>query len=457
MGEKSGRMNILLVGQYFAPVQAIASVRWTKIAKYLKRAHDVQITVLTNYKQYDAQNNPYLLEVDRIDELLKKDETAFDQYIEAPLGRWARGYYSVRKALKRLLHAGEPGPGQADTLSVTCFPKVSWKQKAKLWFFDQREYCWAHDVFSFAKKNLKFEKYDVVISSFGPAWPHLVAEKIKKANPGIIWLADFRDPYATSFDDSCTQWRHKRFMMKHCIATDKILRVSDIISTDTPPQIPVYMISNGYDPEETLSPLSPKHFDLVFTGFLYGGRRDIGIACEVLKQLCSEGKMQNEDVSVIYAGLEDAVAKELAKRHHAKEFLHTTGLLPRIKAQELQQTAAVLLQANWNTEIEKCFWSGKMYEYMAVKKPIVYLVSGNVPFSEASKYIHLLDGCCYEQCRHKETYPVMKKYILEKYKEWKETGNVTVHQDQKYVEQYSYSNIAEQVWGLIQKEKRESQ
>ena len=44
----------------------------------------------------------------------------------------------------------------------------------------------------------------------------------------------------------------------------------------------------------------------------------------------------------------------------------------------------------------------------------------------------------------------MKTYILEKYQEWKATGNVSVQQDKEYIEQYSYPHIAEQVWQLIQ-------
>ena len=43
----------------------------------------------------------------------------------------------------------------------------------------------------------------------------------------------------------------------------------------------------------------------------------------------------------------------------------------------------------------------------------------------------------------------MKQYILDKYEEWKRTGNVSVQRDEEYVQQYSYANIAESVWKLI--------
>lgn len=89
------------------------------------------------------------------------------------------------------------------------------------------------------------------------------------------------------------------------------------------------------------------------------------------------------------------------------------------------------------------------HEYMMSQKPIVYVVNGNIPHSFPSKYMERLGGVCYEASRHEETYPDLKAYILSKYREWEETGNVTVVQDREYIEKYSYKVIAEQVWEIL--------
>lgn len=443
-------MNILLIGEYVAPVQAVASIRWTKIAKYLKREHDVTITVLTNQKNWKHDKKSVLHNSPKIDELLLRDMDAFSHYYEVPCSELTMLYLTLRKWVR-----GKAESRIGMTISQAKAPDTflkTLKSTIRHLIYDERDRLHARDIWAFYKVNIQ-QNPDVIISSYGPAWGHLVGEKIKQSDSTIIWFADFRDPYVSEFTDRLTRWRHKRFMMKHCAAADKVLRVSDTCSTDTPPQVPVYMIPNGYDPEELLPPLHPPHFDLVFTGSLYGERSDIGVVCEVLKHLCAAGKMLAEDTSVVYAGQDDAVARDLAKKHHAEEFLQTTGLLPRSKAKELQQTAAILLQAAWNKKSEKCLWTGKMYEYMAAQKPIIYLVFGDNPCSEPSKQIHHLGGYCYEQCRHEETYQGMKDYILEKYQEWKVTGNVTVRQDQEYINQYSYVRISNQIWRLIQNEK----
>ena len=143
----------------------------------------------------------------------------------------------------------------------------------------------------------------------------------------------------------------------------------------------------------------------------------------------------------------------MAKKQGAEAFLEDKGVLARQQAFALQQSAAVLLQTGWNEARAQCMWTGKTYEYMMTGKPIAYVVTGDMPHSLPAQNIHRLGGVCYEQCRHEETYPALKGYILEKYQEWKRTGEVTIRRDEAYVAGYSYQRIAEQVWRLME-EKR---
>lgn len=38
-----------------APAQIVSAIQWTEITKYLKKQHDVHITVLTNEKDYSER------------------------------------------------------------------------------------------------------------------------------------------------------------------------------------------------------------------------------------------------------------------------------------------------------------------------------------------------------------------------------------------------------------------
>ena len=426
-------MKILIISEYIAPIQAVASIRWSKISKYLKKDFpDVLIDVLTNFKDNTVKR----------DTLLEKETKHFGNYWEISPSILFKVYLKI----KEVYHKNQ---GKRDGQIGSDGLVVSKKKR-----FLTAVVHDIKDVISFFQINGGLKKlhfsYDVIISTYGPMLTHLVAEKIKKRSPQAIWIADFRDPYAKDVEPSLIYKFHKTVTMKHCNAADYIIRVTDDLETFTPPQISRYMIPNGYDPEEKLDPLPPPKFSIVFTGVLYGDRRDIGIVCKAISELRDEGKINEKDIEVSYAGPDGELAKGLAEIYQAERWLHDYGVVPRQDALKMQQTAAILLQMNWNTEKEKCFWSGKMYEYMMAEKPIIYVVTGDAPYSEPSKYIDRLGGYCYEQCRHEETYQGMKDYILEKYQEWKATGNVTVQQDKEYVEQFAYPHIAEQVWQLIQ-------
>ena len=79
MEKSETSVTLLIISEYIAPVQAIASIRWTKIAKYLKRDNEeISITVLSNEKNYDNPEN--LLPLCRKDSLLEQDSSIFTIY-----------------------------------------------------------------------------------------------------------------------------------------------------------------------------------------------------------------------------------------------------------------------------------------------------------------------------------------------------------------------------------------
>lgn len=436
-------MKILIISEYIAPFQSIASIRWTKIAKYIKKFHPkTYISVVTNQKEYVLASESGKPE--RRDELLEKDLIYFDKYIEVPNSKLIKIYNKVKsrtyKKVRKIFHM------------QTMRTEYSGVALGKMLLLEL-----VHDfkdwLFFFQEKRIALKEavnYDVVISTYSPVWTHLIGERVKKAYPQLIWIADFRDPYAQEGE---TQWsynRHRRFTMEHLKKADMITCVNNLLLTYTPVNVPIYTIPNGFDLEEKSEKKVPQKFSVVFTGTLCGKYSDIGIICKALLDLCSEGKIIEKDIEVSYAGSYGEIAKALAAEYQAERILCDYGVISRQESLKMQQTAAILLLAAENTKRDRCFWTGKAYEYMMAEKPIIYVVTGNIPHSEPSKYIDRLGGYCYEQCRHEETYQGMKDYILEKYQEWKATGNVTVQQDKDYVEQFAYPHIAEQVWKLIQ-------
>ena len=436
-------MKILLVCEWIAPVQAIGAVRWTKISKYLKKCHgeEIIIDVLTNKKNYDDPNvsNPYTK-----DTLLEKEMRYFNHYFAVPAdSRIIRLKDWYKRAALGNKDFIRPEEKQNHSFNKICF--ISTIKKI------YQMYCsWTVSETLVRAMKSKAGKYDVIISSYGPIWPFMVCSKLKSKDPKIKWICDFRDicgRHTSIFLDYGT-W-HINYVQKHSALADAVLHVDDFINTRTDLRVKDYTVTNGYDPEEAAAPEKPTMFDLIYTGTISGNLQSVEAVYSAINDLISERKIDQDKIRVLYAGRNGQLAQMMAEAYGGEGYFTNLDEIPRYKVLELQRKAAILIQAAFNVEGDHCAWTGKMYEYMMSQKPIVYVVNGSIPHSFPSKYMERLGGVCYEASRHEETYPILKEYIYSKYREWEETGNVTVVQDKDYIEKYSYEKIAEQVWEII--------
>ena len=233
---------------------------------------------------------------------------------------------------------------------------------------------------------------------------------------------------------------------------DLIIKIQGDLITDACPKIPEEIITNGYDPEEMLPPQKPTKFSLVFTGSLgHAVNTDFSVIFEAINDIIIQYKLVRSDFCVIYAGVAGDTAEQFAKKGNGEDLFINKHFLPRSEAILLQRSSAILLQSGITTKRLRSFWTGKMYEYMTAKKPIVYIMNGRVHDNLPSKHIDKLGGYCYEACNHEQSYVGLKKYIYTKYLEWKQTGNVSVHQDIEYINSFSYENIAKKLWNIIER------
>ena len=423
-------------------MQGISAIRWTKIAKYLVKNHsdDVSIDVLTTKKDFDSPERAIKFQRDV---MLQRDMRYFDHYYDVSVDKWFRFAYLYKR---KVIGAGQHFYSADDAFRHDF--KAKMKIQVRYLYNRYSNYAIAAEVWKFIKDKL--DSYDCVISSYLPMWPLMLCSKMKRAQKNLKWIADFRDTCGRLNVDMTdyAPW-HSQYVEKRVAQEDAVFAVNDFIDTHTNPRVPRYTITNGYDPEETAAPEKPDSFDFVYTGSLYGKQQDFGVLYRALNELLEEGKIQAGDVRVVYAGSHGGQAQIIAERNNGAQFFVNLNSVPRQRARELQRKAAILLQSAFNIEGDYCAWTGKMYEYMAAKKPIVCIVNGDIPHSMPSEHMGQLGGVCYEACRHEETYGVLKEYILQKYEEWKQTGDVTVSQDESYVEQYSYSAIAERVWTIL--------
>ncbi|MCP5522048.1 MAG: hypothetical protein H7A46_10930 [Verrucomicrobiales bacterium] len=129
---------------------------------------------------------------------------------------------------------------------------------------------------------------DVIISTFGPWYMHVLGWFAKRANPGAFWCADYRDLWhARDFFMQGRPWR-QAFMrrLEQFIVRPANLAVSvspPLVASlaQTHPHIPGVTIYNGFPLSEHMPRRPPEvmrqravagvPFDIVYTGTIYEG------------------------------------------------------------------------------------------------------------------------------------------------------------------------------------------
>ena len=171
-----------------------------------------------------------------------------------------------------------------------------------------------------------------------------------------------------------------------------------------------------------------------------------------MHELADEKKINLQFVSFEYAGRDFGIVEENARRYDVVDILINHGILPREKALELQYEADILTLVTWNNEEEGDAPTGKFIEYFMMKKPIFSIVIGDRKNSIVKQITDRANiGYSYEESSGYDGYLEAKQWVLEKYLEFLENGQVDFNSDEMFVDKFSSANMAKRFKRLIDK------
>lgn len=172
-------MKILLITEYFSPISAVAAIRATKLAKYLsRRGH--QVTVLC--REWD-EHVPADLN-------LQRDEKEVYKVLHV---RNSPFFTAIADLAVSCADQAVPGSGTPpQTAEQTQAPGLLSRVivQCSRWMEMQKSLNYACQA-KVLKRNCT-EKFDVVISTYGPFSSHILGLYAKKKHGGC-WIADYRD------------------------------------------------------------------------------------------------------------------------------------------------------------------------------------------------------------------------------------------------------------------------
>jgi len=262
--------------------------------------------------------------------------------------------------------------------------KMGFKQRLSVWirgnFFipDARKY-WIKPSIKFLKQYLAENPVDAVISSGPPHSMHLIGLGVKKAT-GLPWVADFRDPW-TNIDFYDQLQLSRRADKKHRRLEREVLQTADEVATvswhwaDDFKELGapgIHVVTNGFDTAdfEFEGAPDPEEFSIAHIGSLNKDRNP-PVLWQALAELAEELPGFRERLVIRLIGNTDISVKSELEKLNLMDRADFQGYMPHKEVLKAQKGSTVLLLLLNDTPNVLGVVPGKLFEYMASRRPIL--------------------------------------------------------------------------------------
>ncbi len=370
------KKSILLITCFFYPQNRVPVLRVGQWAKYWAlQGH--QVTVLTTRKY--SFMGPFGLEPD-----LPENVTVVEvPCLPAWLGkRWSRQAASNREKTRPARNTQESGSRLANLKN-----KVRGLRNHIGSMLDIHD-LWVKPAYRAGLRLIAANHYDLIVSSYSPPAVHVVASKLKKRHPELLWFADFRDLWVNNHITSARgifkRLEHAKERRTLNGLADAIITVSQPLAADLQsryPALPVWVIENGFDPDEfpawlqTVSAWPPpaKEIAICYAGTIYPNRRDPTPLFIAVNDLIDAGSIDPGRVSIAFYGQNEIELRQIIQRSNANRhgIIQIKGFVDRQASLEAQRNSSLLLLLESGEPSAKGMLTGKVFEYLVSGIPIL--------------------------------------------------------------------------------------
>ncbi|SDL86025.1 glycosyltransferase family 4 protein [Kriegella aquimaris] len=352
--------KVLIITYYWPPAGGPGVQRWLKFVKYLPEFDVEPIVYIPENPHYPIQDTSLMAEIPQGVPIYKYK--IFEPYRLA-------GLLSSKKT-KRI----------SSGIIKTKDPSVL--EKAMLWirgnFFipDARKF-WVGPSVKFLSELIVKEQIETIITTGPPHSVHLIGQQLKEKH-NVKWVTDFRDPW-TSIGyhkklrlSAVSQKKHKKLERSVLNAADQLIVTSETTKKEFE-QItnkPIAVITNGYDTGFKGKVDIDKSFTIAHVGSLLTGRNPENL-WRALSQLASENAVFRNELQLDFLGVVSQDVMESLNRYELMPYVKLKGYVSHAQAVRRQQGAQVLLLVEIDSEETAGIIPGKIFEYMAAKRPIL--------------------------------------------------------------------------------------
>ncbi len=356
--------RVLIITYYWPPSAGSGVQRWLKFAKYLPEFGWEPVIFTPENPDFDLRDKSLEKEVDPATEVLR-----------FPI--WEP--YGIFRKLKR--------GNVKDTAKILGESNKSWIDRMGIWIRanlivpDPRVF-WVKPSVNFLADLIQKGQFDAVITTGPPHSMHLIGRNLKRKT-GIIWLADFRDPWSEwEFLDTLpmhpiVRKKHRKLEKSIFQEADKVIAISPTFQQEFQKlaQRQISLLTNGFDssdlPEGWQSESTVRdQLEIVYTGVIDSIRNPIPFL-KAFQEVYSDA---DQAVRLRFVGkVSEDVQSYIIQNSWLKEHVTLEGYVSHGEVFDFYKDAHLLLLILTDTKNAKGNIPGKLFEYLATGRPILAL------------------------------------------------------------------------------------
>lgn len=419
--------NVLLITYYWPPSGGAGVHRWLRFSNYFKE-NNCNLTV---YCPEDAA-------WPAIDENLNK-------HVSNDVTVIRRKIFEPNKFLNRGKKAG---------VGFTQSKKQSFVQKAMIWvrgnlFIPDSRVFWIKPSVRFLSTYLKnHPEITTIISTGPPHSTHLIALKLKEKFD-LKWIADFRDPwtqidfYADLLPGKRADKKHKRLEKLVLTKANEVVTVSNACAEglEEIAKRKIHVVTNGYNfPEFDSSKVElNQDFTISHFGSMPFTRNPL-VLWKVLGQLIQSNTEMAARLKINLIGTVDYQVINSLKEFDLEDYVTITPPIPHQESILLQRSSQLLLLVANNAGNVKGILTGKFFEYLGAKRPIIAIGENE---SDLQTIVNHTKCGCFVDYSDEET---LTSYINQSFNDYQSgnLSNVAINTDE-----FSSSNLVKKIIELF--------
>ncbi|PSR11096.1 MAG: hypothetical protein C7N36_18325 [Bacteroidetes bacterium] len=264
-----------------------------------------------------------------------------------------------------------------------------------------------------------------LISSYRPWADHIIAYRLKKRFPHLVWIADFRDLPVDPVRRDVWWPRLQRWFQR------RLLRRADIVTTVSDglarhfqrdhPQVVVVRNGLAQLPNGFLTAPAAAHFTITYTGSLYPQLQSAAPLLSLLRELINEAELNPAHLELHYAGKDGATWQSWASAHGLGYLSHDHGMVPLAEAQALQRNSQLNLLLSWSADNYGGIMTAKLGSYLTAGRPIVTLLQ-SPPDPELTAAVEATGAGFVYPSSDPDSAARLRQFVLDAYRTWQFSG-----------------------------------